>query len=41
MEVRNLTANEIAFVQMKSSFDQAKLDRYVDQFEAQSDRYAR
>jgi hypothetical protein len=41
MEVRNLTADEIAFVQVKSSSDQAELNYYVDQFEAQSDRYAR
>lgn len=34
MEVQNLTADEIAFVQVKSSSDQAELDRYVDQFEA-------
>jgi hypothetical protein len=41
MEVRNLTADEIAFVQVKSSSNQAELNRYIDQFEAQSDRYAR
>src|ERR1700733_2036628 len=41
MEVRNLIAEEIAFVQVKSSSDQAELDRYVDQFEAQRDRYTR
>ena len=41
MEVRNLTADEIAFVQVKSSADQAALDHYIEQFEAQSDRYAR
>ncbi len=41
MEVRNLTADEIAFVQVKSESDQAELNRYVERFEAQSDRYAR
>jgi hypothetical protein len=41
MDVRNLTADETAFVQVKSSSDQAELDRHVDQFEVQSDRYAR
>jgi hypothetical protein len=41
MEVRNLTADEIAFVQVKSSSNQAELNRYIDQFEAQGDRYAR
>lgn len=41
MEVRNLAADEIAFVQVKSSADQAALDDYIEQFEAQSDRYAR
>jgi hypothetical protein len=29
MEVRNLTADEIAFVQVKSSADQAALDYYI------------
>jgi hypothetical protein len=41
MEVQNLTADEIAFVQVKSSADQATLVDYIDRFEAQSDRYAR
>jgi len=41
MEVQNLTTDEIAFVQVKSSAGQAELDYYVDQFRAQSDRYAR
>jgi hypothetical protein len=41
MEVRNLAADEIAFVQVKSSADQAALDDYIEQFKAQSDRYAR
>jgi hypothetical protein len=41
MEVQNLTANEIAFVQVKSESDQAELNRYIEQFKVQSDRYAR
>jgi hypothetical protein len=41
MEVRNLTADEIAFVQVKSSADQKALNHYIEQFEAQRDRYAR
>ena len=41
MEVQSLTADEIAFVQVKSSADQMVLDYYIDQFKAQSDRYAR
>ena len=42
MEVRNLTADEIAFVQVKSASDQAELGfRYIEQFEvAEWDRYA-
>jgi hypothetical protein len=41
MEVGNSTADEIAFVQVKSSADQAELNRYIDRFDLQSDRYAR
>ncbi len=41
LEVLNLTANEIAFVQVKSTSDQAELNRYVERFKAQGDRYAR
>jgi hypothetical protein len=40
MEVQNPTADEIAFVQVKSSADQPVLDHYIEQFNAQSDRYA-
>lgn len=41
MEVQNLTIDEIAFVQVKSSANQATLAYYIDQFKTQSDRYAR
>jgi hypothetical protein len=41
LEVENLTIDEIAFVQVKSSANQAVLDCYIDQFKEQSDRYAR
>jgi hypothetical protein len=41
LEVQNLAADEIAFVQVKSTSDQAELNRYIERFEAQSDRYAR
>jgi hypothetical protein len=41
IEVRNLAADEIGFVQVKSTADQAELNRCVDQFKAQGDHYAR
>jgi hypothetical protein len=41
LEVKNRTADEIAFVQVKSSANQAVLNGYVEQFNNQRDRYAR
>lgn len=41
IEVANLTADEIAFVQVKSSATQTVLDDYLRRFNAQRDRYAR
>lgn len=41
MEVENLTAAELAFVQVKSSAGQAVLDEYVEKFEKRRDHYAR
>jgi hypothetical protein len=41
LEVENRTANEIAFVQVKSAATQRVLDDYVVQFNNQRDRYAR
>jgi hypothetical protein len=41
IEVENPTADEIAFVQVKSSATQAILNDYVRRFNAQRDRYAR
>jgi Restriction endonuclease len=41
IEVANLTSDEIAFVQVKSSATQAVLDEYVGRFDARRDRYAR
>ena len=41
LEVQNPTANEIAFVQVKSSATQKTLDDYVERFNKQRDRYAR
>jgi hypothetical protein len=41
IEVENLAANEIAFVQVKSSAAQAVLDDYIRRFETQRERYAR
>lgn len=41
MAVQNLAANEIAFVQVKGTSNQAELDSYINQFEAQRDKYAR
>jgi len=40
-EVENLAAAEIAFVQVKSSANQAVLNDYVKRFNARRDRYAR
>jgi hypothetical protein len=40
-EAMNVTADEIAFVQVKSSATQAVLDDYVHRFEERRDRYAR
>jgi hypothetical protein len=40
-EVENRSANEIAFVQVKSAADQASLDLSIAKFRAQRDRYAR
>jgi hypothetical protein len=39
--VENRSADEIAFVQVKSRGNQAVLDDYVYRFENQRDRYAR
>lgn len=41
LEVENRTADEIAFVQVKSSATQKVLKEYVEQFNNQRDRYAR
>jgi len=41
LEVENRTANEIAFVQVKSSATPKVLNDYVAQFNNQRDRYAR
>jgi hypothetical protein len=41
MEVENLTAAELAFVQVKSSAGQVVLDEYVAKFEKRRDHYAR
>ena len=41
LEVENRTADEIAFVQVKSTATQKVLDDYVGQFNNQRDRYAR
>jgi len=41
IEVENLAAAEIAFVQVKSSATQAVLDDYIKRFNARRDRYAR
>lgn len=41
IEVENAALDEIAFVQVKSSADQATLDRYVATFNDQTGRYAR
>lgn len=41
LEVENRAANEIAFVQVKSSATQKVLDDYIDQFLHQRERYAR
>lgn len=41
MEVENLTAAELAFVQVKSSAGQAVLDDYVARFEKRRDHYSR
>ena len=41
LEVENRTADEIAFVQVKSAATQRVLDDYVEQFNNQRDRYAR
>ena len=41
LEVENRTADEIAFVQVKSSATQKVLNDYVEQFNNQRDRYAR
>lgn len=41
VEVENTTAEEIAFVQVKSSADQAVLNDYVERFHQRRDRYAR
>ena len=41
VEVENAAADEIAFVQVKSSADQATLDDYVARFSVRRDRYQR
>jgi hypothetical protein len=41
LEVENRTADEIAFVQVKSAATQNVLNDYVEQFKYQRDRYAR
>ncbi len=41
IEVQNATADEIAFVQVKSRAAQAVLDDYVERFRARRDRYDR
>ena len=41
IEVQNATAEEIAFVQVKSRAAQAVLDDYVQRFRARRDRYHR
>jgi hypothetical protein len=41
VEVENLTAGEIAFVQVKSTATQSVLDDYVGRFTQRRDRYAR
>jgi hypothetical protein len=41
VEAENLTADEIAFVQVKSSSTQAELNRYIGLFKKRRDRYAR
>jgi hypothetical protein len=41
VEVENLTANEIAFVQVKSSATQGVLDDYIGRFKKRRDFYAR
>jgi hypothetical protein len=41
MEVENLSAAELAFVQVKSTAGQAVLDEYVERFEKRRDHYAR
>jgi hypothetical protein len=41
LEVENWTANEIAFVQVKSAATQQVLDKCVEQFSNQRERYAR
>jgi hypothetical protein len=41
IEVENAAANEIAFVQVKSTASQAVLDDYVSRFKNQRDRYDR
>src|ERR1700722_659567 len=40
-EVENLAADEIAFVQIKSSAIQKTLDEYIARFESRRERYAR
>lgn len=41
VEVENVSADEIAFVQVKSAASQGDLDDYVSKFTAQKDRYNR
>jgi hypothetical protein len=41
VEAENPTADEIAFVQVKSSADQKVLNDYVERFNKRRDRYAR
>ena len=41
LEAENLAADEIAFVQVKSTAKQANLDEYVRKFSARSERYKR
>ena len=41
IEAENLTADEIAFVQVKSSATQEVLDGYVEKFKERSDFYKR
>lgn len=41
LEVENRSANELAFVQIKSQAGQAELDDYVQRFNRQRDRYSR